>query len=163
MRHEGHLACVIDGLEDTDRFGRLLAEVIPDGTTVALVGTLGAGKTRLVQAMAVALDIPADEVTSPTFVLCQHYHGSRTLYHFDAYRVHDDDEFLELGPEEYFESPAICLVEWADRVEACLPPDRIEIRIEVTGPTQRQLSITAIGDQYLNVLETLGCRWRDLA
>jgi tRNA threonylcarbamoyladenosine biosynthesis protein TsaE len=104
------------------------------------------------------LGIPAGEVTSPTFVLCQQYHGARTLYHFDAYRVRDDDEFLELGPEEYFESSGISVVEWADRVEDCLPPDRVEIEIEVTGPTQRQLRIRSVGDQYLPVLQALGRR-----
>ena len=155
MRPDGQLECVIESLEDTDRVGRLLVEAIPDGTTVGLVGTLGAGKTRLVQAMAVAVGIPAEDVTSPTFVLCQQYHGTRTVYHFDAYRVRDDDEFLELGPEEYFESPAISLVEWSDRVEDCLPLDRIEIQIEVTGETQRRLLVSAIGARYLKVLEVL--------
>ena len=139
---------IADSEEATDQLGAVLADLFPDGTTVALCGTLGAGKTRLVQAIAVATGIPRGEVTSPTFVLCQEYHGRRTLYHLDAYRVRDDDEFLELGPEEYFESPGITLVEWADRVIACLPPERMEIHIEVTGENSRRFAIVGIGDPF---------------
>lgn len=155
MATEDELVWAVHGLAEMDRVGRRLAEVLPDATTVALVGTLGAGKTRLVQAVAAALEIPAEQVTSPTFMLCQEYHGLRTLYHLDAYRVRDEDEFLELGPEEYFESPAITFVEWADRVERCLPPQRLEIRFEATSETDRQLTIRAIGDRYRSVLHTL--------
>src|SRR5262245_16376862 len=101
---------------DTDRLGAALAEALPAGTTVALIGTLGAGKTRLVQAVAAALGIPRDKATSPTFVLVNEYRGRRPVYHFDAYRLRDEDEFLALGAEEYFESEGITFVEWADRV-----------------------------------------------
>ena len=132
--------------EDTRRLGRALGEILPAGTTVALLGTLGAGKTRLVQAVAEACGVPADTVVSPTFVLCQEYHGHRTVYHMDAYRLRDDDEFLQLGPEEYFESDGITLIEWGDRVIGCLPPDRIEIHIKVAGQTTREFEITAMGE-----------------
>ena len=141
---------------DTFRLGAALAALLPPGTTVALLGTLGAGKTRLVQAIAAACGIPADKVTSPTFVLCQPYEGTRTLYHLDAYRLKDDDEFLELGPEEYFESDGLTLIEWADRVEACLPPERLEIRIEVVGEFSRELRIAAIGARYAGIPAALG-------
>ena len=128
---------------DTVRLGQALAERLPDGTTVALCGTLGAGKTRLVQAVAAACGIPADQVVSPTFTLCQEYHGRRTLYHFDAYRLKDDDEFLELGPDEYFNAPALTFVEWGDRVIDCLPRERLEIQITVSGEGERQFEIVA--------------------
>ncbi|MCH7753379.1 MAG: tRNA (adenosine(37)-N6)-threonylcarbamoyltransferase complex ATPase subunit type 1 TsaE [Planctomycetes bacterium] len=130
--------------EETLRLGKLLADVLPAGTVVALIGTLGAGKTRLVQAVAGALGVPREEVTSPTFVLVNEYVGGRLpVYHFDAYRLRDEDEFLELGPEEYFDGPGLTFVEWADRVENCLPSDFLRIDIEVTGDTQRRFTISA--------------------
>jgi tRNA threonylcarbamoyladenosine biosynthesis protein TsaE len=144
--------------QDTRRLGVALAECLPAGTTVALVGTLGAGKTRLVQALAVALGVPPNTVVSPTFVLCQPYAGRRRLYHLDAYRLRDDDEFLQLGPEEYFESDGITLVEWADRVRACLPPEYVEIHIAVTGSEARAFSVEAIGARYVSVVEDLARR-----
>jgi tRNA threonylcarbamoyladenosine biosynthesis protein TsaE len=126
---------------DTDRFGAALAAALPPGTTVALLGTLGAGKTRLVQAIAAALGIARGEVLSPTFVLCQKYDGPLPIYHLDAYRLRDEDEFRELGPEEFFDSPGLTFVEWADKVADALPDERVEIAIEVTGPTSRRFSV----------------------
>ncbi len=130
---------------DTDRLGAALARCLPPGAVLALCGTLGAGKTRLVQAIAAACGIAREEVVSPTFVLCQKYAGTRTIYHLDAYRLKDDDEFRELGPEEFFESDGLTIVEWADKVADCLPEERLEIEIEVTGPTARRFSVRAIG------------------
>jgi len=140
---------------ETAALGAALAEILPDGTTVALSGTLGAGKTRLVQAIAEAAGVDRRDVVSPTFVLAQEYHGRRTLYHFDAYRLRDEDEFLQLGPEEYFESPGLTLVEWADRVAACLPAQRVDVHIEVTGPQSRRFEIIAHGPRYREVLPRL--------
>jgi tRNA threonylcarbamoyladenosine biosynthesis protein TsaE len=127
---------------DTQRLGAALAEVLPPGTVVGLVGTLGAGKTRLVQAVATALGVPPGSVTSPTFVLVNEYSGGRVpIYHFDTYRLKDEDEFLELGPDEYFDSGGLVFIEWADRVAELLPDERMEIKIEVAGETQRRISI----------------------
>ncbi len=143
----------------TDALGAALAEILPDGTTVGLCGTLGAGKTRLVQAVAEAAGVDRRDVVSPTFMLIHEYRGRRTIYHFDAYRLRDEDEFLDLGPDEYFESDGLVLVEWSDRVVGCLPKDRIEIQIEVTGPQSRQFNISAVGDRYAGVIEKIRSRF----
>lgn len=135
------------GEADTDRLGILLAELLPDGAVVALSGTLGAGKTRLVQAIAAASGIDRHEVTSPTFVLCHTYRGRRTIHHFDVYRLKDEQEFLELGPEEYFQSGGLSLVEWADKVAALMPAEHLQISIDVTGPTQRRFILKPHGAQ----------------
>ena len=142
----------------TVALGAMLAEVLPERTTVALCGTLGAGKTRLVQAIAEAAGVDRREVVSPTFMLIQEYHGRRTIYHFDAYRLRDVDEFEELGPDEYSESDALVLIEWADRVQQGLPKERIEIHIEVTGTQSRQFRILGLGDRCAAVVED--CRRR---
>ncbi len=134
-------------LADTDRLGRALAEELPDGTTVALCGTLGAGKTRLVQAIAAACGVPREIVVSPTFVLCQEYSGTRTIYHLDAYRLHDAHEFLQLGPEEFFQSSGLTLIEWADRVIECLPTERLEVHIEIDDADNRRMEIVGFGDR----------------
>jgi tRNA threonylcarbamoyladenosine biosynthesis protein TsaE len=127
---------------DTQRLGKALAEVLPPQSVIGLIGQLGAGKTRLVQAVATALGVPARSVTSPTFVLVNEYEGGRMpVYHFDTYRLKDEDEFLNLGPEEYFESAGITFVEWADRVVPLLPAERLDITLEVTGETQRRIDI----------------------
>lgn len=139
----------------TAALGAALAEILPPGTTVALCGTLGSGKTRLVQAIAAAAGVDRRDVVSPTFVLVHEYHGRRPVYHLDAYRLRDADEFRELGPDEYFESDGLVLVEWADRVEECLPRERIDIRIEVAGPSSRRFEIEAVGERYRDAIERL--------
>lgn len=132
--------------EATESFGRRLADKLRENTVVSLVGTLGAGKTRLVQAVATALGSPRETITSPTFVLVNEYlRGRLPVYHFDAYRLKDDDEFLQLGPEEYFTGdgrPAgVTFVEWGDRVADCLPPERVEIAIEVLSGEGRRITL----------------------
>lgn len=133
----------------TDRLGAALADLLPGGSVVALCGTLGAGKTRLVQAIAAATGVPRRSVVSPTFVLVQQYEGRRTIYHLDAYRLRDEDEFEQLGPEEFFESDGLTLIEWADRVPGCLPRERLEIEIEVTGTDTRRFIVRGWGERYV--------------
>jgi len=140
---------------DTRRLGHALAAAIPSGTTVALCGTLGSGKTRLVQGVAEARGVDRRDVVSPTFVLIHEYDAPEPVYHIDAYRVRDENEFAELGPEEYFGGHGITLVEWADRIEGCLPPERLEIQIEVIGPTARRFSVRGVGEGSAKIVERL--------
>jgi tRNA threonylcarbamoyladenosine biosynthesis protein TsaE len=154
------LTLVVDGEDGTERLGAVLADTLPDGAVVALCGTLGSGKTRLLQAIAVACGVPRREVVSPTFVLCQQYRGRRTINHFDAYRIRDEDEFLQLGPQECFESDGLTFVEWGDRVAGCLPSERIEVDIEVTEGQSRRFCVAAVGERFRPFLEQLQNRWR---
>jgi tRNA threonylcarbamoyladenosine biosynthesis protein TsaE len=133
---------------DTERFGAALANALQPGTVVGLMGTLGAGKTRLVQAVATAIGVPSGNVTSPTFVLVNEYRGGRIpVFHFDTYRLKDEDEFLALGPEEYFESNGLTFIEWSDRVAELLPQNRVEITIEVVNETKRSITVNASPQQ----------------
>lgn len=139
----------------TRRLGAQLAALLPDGAVVALNGPLGAGKTRLVQGLAEASGVDLRDVVSPTFSLIQEYRGNRPVYHFDVYRLKDDDEFLALGPDEYFYGRGITVVEWAEKVQACLPPERLEIRLTPIDATSRLAEITAIGDAYEDVVRRI--------
>ena len=137
-----HKTYISQSEADTDRIGAELAAELKPGTIIALIGTLGAGKTRLVQAISAALGVPRDAGTSPTFVLVNEYRQGRLpIFHFDAYRLKDIDEFLELGPEEYFDSDGLTFIEWADRVEEALPKERIEIQIEIKPDDSRKFEM----------------------
>ena len=70
--------------EATETLGRTLGGLLVPGTVVALVGSLGAGKTRFVQAIATSLDVPRRMISSPTFVLINEYSGRLPIYHFDS-------------------------------------------------------------------------------
>ena len=139
----------VPDLAATTAFGHRLGTLLFPGAVVALMGPLGAGKTHLVRAVAEGLGIANSRfVSSPTFVLIQEYQARLPIYHFDAYRLRSAAEFAELGVNEYFEGDGVCLVEWADRVAACLPPEHLRITIEVTGETSRQITVESLGERY---------------
>lgn len=140
---------------ETTSFGQVLAESFVPGLVVSLNGNLGAGKTRLVQAIAEQLGVDREEVTSPTFTLIQEYAGSIPVYHFDTYRLNDEDEFWELGIDEIFEREAVSLVEWGDRFSTSLPPDHLRIEIEILTPEQRLIRLESHGPLSDQVLESV--------
>ncbi|HEY2251858.1 MAG TPA: tRNA (adenosine(37)-N6)-threonylcarbamoyltransferase complex ATPase subunit type 1 TsaE [Planctomycetaceae bacterium] len=136
----------------TEDLARALAEALEPGTVVALVGKLGAGKTRLVRAVCEALGVDRHEVASPTFVLVHEYEGRLNVYHFDTYRLRQPSDFLRLGADEYLNSDGVCLIEWADRVADLLPADHLRVEIVATGATTREFSFTAKGPKSARVL-----------
>ena len=141
---------------ETEKLGIALGEVLEAGAVIALIGELGAGKTRLVQAVAVGMGVERNLVNSPTFILIQEYEGRLPLYHFDTYRLRDEDEFLELGADELLGAEGVCLIEWADRVVDVLPEDLLRIEIDITGSNTREFQITATGPKAEQVLIRLG-------
>ena len=84
--------------------------------------------------------------------------GERAIYHFDAYRLKDDDEFLELGPEEYFARDGWCFVEWGERVQRCLPRDRLEVEIEPRGGSHRRFTFRGHGEAAEKTIRELATR-----
>ncbi|HEV3138656.1 MAG TPA: tRNA (adenosine(37)-N6)-threonylcarbamoyltransferase complex ATPase subunit type 1 TsaE [Pirellulales bacterium] len=152
---KAHFTYRADDEAATERLGYVLAEMLDEGTVVALDGPLGSGKTRLVQAIAAASGVDRRDVVSPTFVLMHEYQGRRAVIHLDAYRLRDADEFLQLGVEEAFAGPNLVFIEWAGRVANCLPSERIEITISVLPDDARQFDVVATGAQYAPLVEQL--------
>ena len=142
----GLLEIVLYSEDETARLGRAIAEVVEVGTVIGLVGPLGAGKTRLVRAIAEALGVEPDAISSPTFVLIQEYDGRLPVYHFDTYRLTSPSAFEDLGVADYWDS-GVSLVEWADRVAGLLPEERWTVTLEPVGPTARQARIEAPADR----------------
>ena len=146
----------ISDLSATDRLGRLLAENLPDGSVVALIGTLGVGKTRLVQSLAKYTGNAEETISSPTFVLLHEYTGGdRPIYHFDAYRLENAEEFRRLSPDDYFEGAGVTLIEWADKFPEILPIHYLEVRIELLGETQRFFHLVGHGTRYEAVVSRI--------
>jgi tRNA threonylcarbamoyladenosine biosynthesis protein TsaE len=88
-------------------------------------------------------------------VLIQEYDARLPIFHFDAYRLANEDAFEDLGVHEYFEGSGVCLVEWADRVPRCLPRAHLEIRLTITGTESRRLELTAHSGRYEELLQRL--------
>lgn len=108
--------------DETIALGRSIAATLRRGDVLALCGDLGAGKTHFVKGLAAGLDAQSG-VTSPTFTLIHEYRGGRLpLYHFDFYRLEDEDEALKIGLDEYLDGDGVSVIEWADKFPALLPP-----------------------------------------
>jgi tRNA threonylcarbamoyladenosine biosynthesis protein TsaE len=106
---------------ETFALGQKHAASLRNGSVIALVGDLGAGKTHFVKGLAAGLG-HAEEVTSPTFTLLHEYAGGRLpLYHFDFYRLDSEDEALRMGLDDYLEATGVCVVEWGDKFRSLLP------------------------------------------
>ena len=129
-------------LAGIDLLATAMVQHLPPHVAIGLVGTLGAGKTALTQAIARAAGVDSSEVTSPTFTLLQTHAGNPAIHHLDAYRVADEDEFLSLGVDELFEDTrAWTIVEWADRIESVMPPETLWIKLEIETDDLRNISI----------------------
>lgn len=134
-------------LADTVRFAEALGANLEAGSVLALDGDLGAGKTRLSQALAQFLAIPSI-VNSPTFTIIKEYEGGKLpLYHMDVYRI-TLEEADELGLDEYFYGDGVTIVEWASRIEPILPQDRLSIYIHDLGGEDRRFELRPSGDPY---------------
>jgi tRNA threonylcarbamoyladenosine biosynthesis protein TsaE len=108
-------------VEETAAFGRSIAARLRRGDVIALSGELGAGKTHFVKGIAEGLG-GSGIVTSPTFTLIHEYTGGRLpLFHFDFYRLEDENEAIKIGLEEYLDGDGVCAIEWADKFPALLP------------------------------------------
>ncbi len=122
--------------------GRRLAASCQKGTIICLFGDLGAGKTTFVKGIAEGLRVAhADQVQSPTFTYLHVYEGALPLYHFDLYRLHNSEEFLAMGFDEYLFGAGVSCIEWSERIADLLPNKRIEIVMSVPHATKRHLSI----------------------
>ena len=132
----------IDSLRDLPDAAEAILAQAGDHRVVAFYGKMGAGKTTLIRAICDRLGV-TDAVSSPTFALVNHYvgDGGRNIYHFDFYRIDRLEEAFDLGYDEYFDSDALCLVEWPEKIEPLLPDDTLNVRIDVTGPTSRTVTI----------------------
>ena len=114
---------------ETADFGVSLGQRLKPGAIIALSGDLGAGKTFLAQAIARGLGV-SEHLTSPTFtIVCEYDSGRLPVYHFDLYRVHDEDELFELGFDDYLHGSGVCLIEWAELAEDLLPGETHWIRL----------------------------------
>jgi len=140
--------------EETLDLGRRIGRSARPGDVLALVGELGSGKTVLAKGIAEGLGAAtAREVTSPTFVLCREYLDGRIpLYHFDAYRLRGAADLEAIGSVDVFGGDGLSVVEWADRAPQALPPDHLEIMLEVIGDETRRLTFTARGPQAERLL-----------
>lgn len=149
------VAVLTNSEEETRALGEQLGAVIQPGDVILLHGTLGAGKTTLVQGIAGGLGVEGP-VASPSFVIASEYLGRIPLYHIDLYRVDSMDPTTLEALAEYFGGDGVCAVEWPASVPAELAGGAIRLQLEVNGEDTRRVVILAAPPRITEIFE----RWR---
>ena len=138
--------------EETEAVGFELAKMLKDNLTlpsfVALYGDLGVGKTAFVRGFTKVFS-PAALVRSPTFALVNEYpsNSGRRVFHFDMYRITDEDDLYSIGYYDYLDDGSICLVEWSENIPYAIPEEHIKVEITKTNlemPDERNIKITVL-------------------
>ena len=110
--------------------------------TLLFYGAMGVGKTTLIKELCKVLGI--DDVTSsPTFSIVNEYvtNSNEKVYHFDFYRIEDEEEAYDIGFEDYFYDEAWCLIEWPENVQNLLPLNAVEIHLTQLDDGQRNIQL----------------------
>jgi len=145
-------------VEDTLALGERIGRALVPGSVIALIGTLGSGKTHLVKGIAQGNAVPETvAVTSPTFVLVNEYPGRIYLRHIDVYRLRGPADLAALGFDEMISAGGAVIVEWADRVNSLLPDDHLRIAITISGETDRHVDLQALGPLAAETIHGMRC------
>lgn len=132
----------INSLAEINEAARTFVENMGDATVFAFYGKMGAGKTTFIKAICEELGVE-DVITSPTFAIVNEYRSETTgelIYHFDFYRIKKIDEVYDMGYEDYFDSGALCFLEWPELIDELLPGDVAKVTITETEDGGRTVS-----------------------
>lgn len=128
--------------EETYQIGQTLAKHFKLGDVLLFQGTLGAGKTTLIQGLIHALTGKKHEVVSPTFIYVNVYEGDNLVCHFDLYRLESDGEFYARAFDEYLDPKAIVCLEWPERVPSLKGSHTI--RLSHLNETMRKIEVNQL-------------------
>ncbi len=130
--------------QETEGIARKLVPALRPHDVVILKGRLGSGKTVFVRGLAVALDLDANLVTSPSFTLVNEYPGRHPLYHFDLYRMTSPDELYEIGWYDYLEREGLVAAEWGEKADEFLPASYYLVEFEIVSEQERRITIRVV-------------------
>uniref|UniRef100_UPI004049507B tRNA (adenosine(37)-N6)-threonylcarbamoyltransferase complex ATPase subunit type 1 TsaE n=1 Tax=Fulvivirga sp. TaxID=1931237 RepID=UPI004049507B len=132
-----------DSLEQLSSIAQSIISFAENDKVWLLEGDMGAGKTTLVSAIGKELGF-VDTVSSPTFSIVNEYldAAGSSYYHFDFYRINDEEEAVDIGTEEYFYSGNVCFVEWSSKIESLIPDKYLKISINFDSEYSRTILLS---------------------
>lgn len=127
-------------LVELPKIASQIIELAKDTKNVLFYAKMGAGKTTLIKEIIKQLGV-TDNVSSPTFSLVNEYlsNNNETIYHFDFYRIENEEEALDIGIEDYFYKNAWCFIEWPQNIESYLPEKSIVVHIDIVDEETRTI------------------------
>ncbi|WP_117880682.1 tRNA (adenosine(37)-N6)-threonylcarbamoyltransferase complex ATPase subunit type 1 TsaE [Aureibaculum luteum] len=132
-----------------DQLQEVASEIIDSASSKILLfyGEMGVGKTTLIKEIVKQLGVD-DVVSSPTFSLVNEYvsNEGESIYHFDFYRINDEEEALDMGVEEYFDSNNWCLIEWPENIKNLLPLKADKISLSANEDGVRSLKVNQLSN-----------------
>jgi len=142
----------------TFNFGRQLGEKLRAGSTIALIGELGSGKTLFTRGICSGLDVSTKYVNSPTFVLVNEYRGKYPVFHMDLYRLGNMVDGFEIGILDYLDraDTGVIIVEWAEKILPLLSDSYLQVQFFVLSTRRRRITLTGIGGKYSSLLREIG-------
>jgi tRNA threonylcarbamoyladenosine biosynthesis protein TsaE len=141
-----NLSIHVNNVDELAAAARQFVEAMGDETVYAFYGEMGAGKTTFINALCRELGVMEDVTNSPSFSIINEYRSDTTaelIYHFDLYRLENIDEAMDIGVEDYFDSGALCLLEWPERIEDMLPDDTVNVTIKINDDNSRDITVAA--------------------
>lgn len=133
--------------EETLEFARKFGRELPEGAVLCFFGGLGAGKTTFIKGLAAGVaEYPEEHVSSPTFVILNIYEGKRVVYHFDLYRLQNEEQFLSLGFDQFLGQQGVACIEWAEKIQGLIPPEAYKITFTTLSEQDRSIEIRSWKD-----------------
>ncbi len=128
-----------------EQLPQIAQQIIDESSHKVLLfyGEMGVGKTTLIKEIVKQLDVD-DIVTSPTFSLVNEYQSSsgESLFHFDFYRIKNEEEVLDIGIEDYFYSNSWCFIEWPENVKNLVPLNAVKIHLFLNDDETRKIELS---------------------
>lgn len=142
----------------TFNFGKRLGKKLRAGSTIALIGELGSGKTLFTRGICFGLDVSTKYVNSPTFVLVNEYRGKYPVFHMDLYRLANMVDGFEIGILDYLDKAetGVIVIEWAEKILPLLSDSYLQVHFSMLSARRRQIILTGIGEKYNSLLREIG-------
>ena len=150
-------------VDETQRLGQTIGEMLHKRILLALSGDLGSGKTTFIQGLAKGVGVPDDcYITSPTYTLINEYPGRLPLFHVDLYRIGRPEEVEEIGVLDVIRENGVTAIEWAEKIMDDLPPERIDLDFNIAEKETRRIVITAYGSEAQAVVLQVKQRLKEI-
>ncbi len=135
---------LINSIDEIGKVAEDFLQTYSEPAVFCFYGSMGAGKTTFVQALCEKLNV-VDIVNSPSFAIVNEYNTNvgDSIYHFDFYRLKEEEEAYDLGCEDYFYSDSYCFLEWPEKIVSLLPEKRYDVKVTVLDDNTREIEVSS--------------------